>query len=43
MRRASTAVDAVMGFAVSFPRDPDAPGIEYAVTNVYWQQEFELE
>jgi hypothetical protein len=35
-------LDAVMGFAVSFPRDPDAPGIEYAVTNVYWQQEFEL-
>lgn len=35
-------VDAVIGFAVSFPRDPDAPGIEYAVTNVYWQQEFEL-
>lgn len=35
-------VEAVMGFAVSFPRDPQAPGIEYAVTNVYWQQEFEL-
>jgi hypothetical protein len=35
-------VEAVIGFAVSFPRDPDAPGVEYAVTNVYWQQEFEL-
>ena len=35
-------VDAIMGFAVSFPRDQDAPGIEYEVTNVYWQQEFEL-
>jgi hypothetical protein len=35
-------VDAIIGFAVSFPRDPDAPGIEYEVTNVYWQQEFEL-
>jgi len=38
-----TGVDAVIGFALSFPCDPNAPGIEYAVTNVYWQQEFELE
>lgn len=36
------AVDAVIGFAVSFPRDAHAPGIDYAVTNVYWQTEFEL-
>ncbi len=33
---------AVIGFAVSFPADPDAPGIEYQVTNIFWQQEFEL-
>ena len=35
-------LDAVIGLGVSFPRDPDAPGVEYVVTNVYWQQEFEL-
>ncbi|MGI8729268.1 MAG: Z1 domain-containing protein [Solirubrobacteraceae bacterium] len=36
------AADAVIGFVVSFPCDDHAPGIEYAVTNVYWQQEFEF-
>lgn len=40
---ALSGVEAVIGLAVSFPRDRNAPGIEYAVTNVYWQQEFEFE
>jgi hypothetical protein len=36
-------VEAVVGFAVSFPADPDAPGVEYAVNNPYWQMELGFE
>ncbi len=36
-------VPPIMGFATSFPRSPAAPGIEYVVNNVYWQQEFALD
>lgn len=27
------------GLAVSFPDDPDAPGVEYVVNSVYWEDE----
>lgn len=32
-----------IGFAVSFPKSPNAATIEYVVTNTYWNQEMGLE
>jgi hypothetical protein len=33
----------IMGFAVSFPESPEAPSIDYVVTNTYWQLELGIE